>query len=160
MVREQLLAKAWDRMSNIDSSNQVLGRIQVIGCVAVEITQKCNLDCILCYPSEHSQSVRDIPIAEVYRRLDSVVENYGTGTHVQITGGDPTLRKHTELVEIVRYARSLGLNPALFTNGVGATATLLQKLAKSGLKDIALSCGYNSTSRGLRKRSGTQCPAS
>jgi hypothetical protein len=124
-------------MANIDSSTQVLGRTQVIGCVAVEITQKCNLDCTLCYLSEHSQSVRDIPITEVYRRLDAVVEQYGTGTNVQITGGDPTLRKHTELVEIVRYASRLGLNPALFTNGVGATATLLQKLAKSGLKDIA-----------------------
>jgi molybdenum cofactor biosynthesis enzyme MoaA len=74
-------------MATIDSPTQVLGRTQVIGSVAVEITQKCNLDCTLCYLSEHSQSVRDIPITEVYRRLDAVVEQYGTGSNVQITGG-------------------------------------------------------------------------
>jgi molybdenum cofactor biosynthesis enzyme MoaA len=124
-------------MISVDSSTQVLGRTQTIGCVAVEITQKCNLNCTLCYLSEHSQSVRDIPISEVYRRLDSVVEHYGAGTHVQITGGDPTLRKHTELVEIVRYASGLKLYPALFTNGIGATPALLQKLARAGLKDVA-----------------------
>jgi len=64
--------------------------------VAVEITQKCNLDCTLCYLSEHSQAVSDIPLEEVYRRLDDVLHHYGPGTHVQITGGDPTLRKHTD----------------------------------------------------------------
>ena len=119
------------------SSTQVLGRTQTIGCVAVEITQRCNLDCTLCYLSEQSQEVKDIPIEEVFKRLDSVVEHYGAGTHVQITGGDPTLRKHAELIEIVHYAADLGLYPALFTNGIAATRELLQKLAAVGLQDVA-----------------------
>lgn len=125
------------RMGELFTDNQILGRLSTIGCVAVEITQKCNLDCTLCYLSEHSQQVADIPIEEIYRRLDDVVEHYGRGTHVQITGGDPTLRKHTELIEIVEYASNLGLHPALFTNGIGATRKLLKRLAKVGLKDVA-----------------------
>ncbi len=119
------------------SANQVLGRTQTIGCVAVEITQRCNLDCTLCYLSESAESVADIPIEEVFRRLDAVVEHYGRGVHVQITGGDPTLRKHTELVEIVQYASDIGLYPALFTNGIAASRGLLEKLARAGLQDVA-----------------------
>ena len=79
----------------------------------------------------------DIPIEEVFRRLDDVLHHYGPGTHVQITGGDPTLRKHKELVEIVRYANDLGLYTAMFTNGIGATRKLLKRLAEVGLRDVA-----------------------
>jgi len=135
--RTNILAKTLDRMSEIDAPNQILGRSQTIGCVAVEITQRCNLDCTLCYLSEHSQSVKDLPLSEVYRRLDDVVEHFGTGVHVQITGGDPTLRKHKELLKIIQYAASIDLYPALFTNGIAATRPLLKQLAEAGLKDIA-----------------------
>ena len=133
------LSRAKARMIEGDlfHKNQLMGRLQSIGCVAVEITQKCNLDCTLCYLSEHSQAVKDIPIEEVFRRLDQVVEHYGKGTHVQITGGDPTLRKHTELIRIVAHARSIGLYPALFTNGIAASRKLLSQLADAGLSDVA-----------------------
>ncbi len=137
MHRADILKNTLHRMQHIDAPNQILGRSQSIGCVAVEITQKCNLDCSLCYLSEHSQSIKDIPLSEVYRRLDQVVEHYGTNVNVQITGGDPTLRKHKELISIVAYAAKIGLYPALFTNGIAATRPLLQKLAEVGLKDVA-----------------------
>ncbi len=136
-LRQQQLLATKQRMGTSFTGNQVLGRLQTIGCVAVEITQKCNLDCTLCYLSEHSQQVSDIPIEEIYRRLDDVLKHYGPGTHVQITGGDPTLRKHSELIDIVRYANDLGLYTALFTNGISATRKLLTKLANVGLRDVA-----------------------
>jgi len=135
--QRQRIQKTAKRMGEVFTPNQVLGRLHSIGCVAVEITQKCNLDCTLCYLSEHSQSVEDIPIEEVFRRLDDVLEHFGPGTHVQITGGDPTLRKHSELVEIIAYANSLGLYTALFTNGIGATRKLLKRLVAVGLRDVA-----------------------
>lgn len=124
-------------MHRVFTPNQVLGRTQPIGCTAVEITQRCNLDCKLCYLSEHSESVRDIPIEAVFARLDAIRATYGPRVHVQITGGDPTLRKHAELVAIVRHARSLGLYPALFTNGIAASRSLLEQLAGAGLCDVA-----------------------
>lgn len=135
--QRQRLCDTKKRMGDLFTPNQILGRLHTIGCVAVEITQKCNLDCTLCYLSEHSQSVADIPIEEVFRRLDNVLHHYGPGTHVQITGGDPTLRKHSELIEIVRYATQLGLYTALFTNGISATRKLLKNLAAVGLQDVA-----------------------
>lgn len=135
--RRAALKLTAERMAKVDQPHQVLGRALTIGCVAVEITQRCNLDCTLCYLSENSEHVTDIPLEEVFRRLDRVRERYGPYTNVQITGGDPTLRKHHELIEIVRYAAALDLFPALFTNGIAATRKLLEQLAAVGLKDVA-----------------------
>ncbi|MFT5174210.1 MAG: hypothetical protein ACI8W7_002397 [Gammaproteobacteria bacterium] len=45
---------------------QMLGRRMAIGCVALEITQRCNLDCSYCYLSESSEALKDIPIAVVF----------------------------------------------------------------------------------------------
>jgi hypothetical protein len=116
---------------------QVLGRRSTIGCVALEVTQRCNLDCTLCYLSDYSESVPDPPMDELKRKADSIKRLFGVQTNVQITGGDPTLRKREELVEIVRYVAAIGLNPALFTNGIKATRSLLEELRSVGLVDVA-----------------------
>jgi hypothetical protein len=116
---------------------QVLGRRSTVGCVALEVTQRCNLDCTLCYLSDYSESVPDPPLDELKRKADNIKRLFGVQTNVQITGGDPTLRKREELVEIVRYVASIGLNPALFTNGIKATRDLLAELRSVGLVDVA-----------------------
>lgn len=126
-----------ERMHRVYSDNQVLGRARSIGCTALEITQRCNLDCTLCYLSESSESVRDLPFEEVLRRLDEIRHTFGPSVPVQITGGDPTLRKHHELIAIVRHARTIGLYPALFTNGIAAPRKLLIALKEAGLCDVA-----------------------
>src|SRR6476646_6248550 len=116
---------------------QILGRRSTAGCVALEITQRCNLDCTLCYLSDYSESVPDPPLDELKHKADNIKRLFGVQTNVQITGGDPTLRKRDELVEIVRYVASIGLNPALFTNGIRATRDLLAELRSVGLVDVA-----------------------
>lgn len=116
---------------------QILGRRSTAGCVALEITQRCNLDCTLCYLSDYSESVPDPPLDELKRKADNIKRLFGVQTNVQITGGDPTLRKREELVEIVRYVASIGLNPALFTNGIRASRELLAELRSVGLVDVA-----------------------
>ena len=121
---------AWD-------DRQLAGRNLSIGCVALEITQRCNLDCTLCYLSEHAEAVRDVPLDEVFRRIDMIRRHYGPNTDVQVTGGDPTLRRRDELVAIVRRIRERGMRPALFTNGIRASRELLTELAAAGLADVA-----------------------
>src|SRR5687767_2568538 len=129
------------KLSSFESAfrtpRQVLGRRSTAGCVALEITQRCNLDCTLCYLSDFSESVPDPPMAELKAKADRIKQLFGVQTNVQITGGDPTLRKRSELVEIVRYVASIGLNPALFTNGIRATRDLLAELRSVGLVDVA-----------------------
>lgn len=136
--RESMLRKTWERLDpQFRTPNQVLGRRSTIGCVALEITQRCNLDCTLCYLSENSASVKDVPMDIIFRRIDRVRELYGPGVGVQVTGGDPTLRKRDELVAIVRRVSERGLRPSLFTNGIRATRDLLMELADAGLFDVA-----------------------
>jgi hypothetical protein len=81
--------------------------------------------------------VRDLPLQEIFRRIDMIKRHYGPGTNVQVTGGDPTLRRRNELIAIVRRLAEQGLRPALFTNGVRARRDLLTELADVGLKDVA-----------------------
>ncbi|MEM7253700.1 MAG: radical SAM protein, partial [Pseudomonadota bacterium] len=148
---EPALARARTVMQRLglNDRSQQMGTRWPIGCVAVEITQRCNLDCTLCYLSEYSEAVHDLPLAEVYRRLDAVVAHYGAGTDVQITGGDPTLRKRSELIDIVRYAANLGLRPTLMTNGIKASADLLKELAEAGLMDVAFHVDTTQMRRGF-----------
>ena len=136
--RERLLRKTWERLDpGFRTGNQVLGRRSTIGCVALEITQRCNLDCTLCYLSENSESVPDPPLGVIFERIDQIRATYGAGVGVQVTGGDPTLRPREELVAIVRRVGEAGLRPALMTNGIRATRDLLAELARAGLFDVA-----------------------
>ena len=116
---------------------QMAGRRWPVACVSLEITQRCNLDCTLCYLSESSEAVRDFPLEEIFRRIEMIVQHYGPGTDVQVSGGEPTLRRREELVAIVRRLSERGLRASLFTNGIKATRALLVELAAAGLNDVA-----------------------
>lgn len=117
--------------------HQMAGRRWPVACVSLEVTQRCNLDCTLCYLSESAEAVRDIPLDEVFRRIDLIAAHYEPGTDVQVSGGEPTLRRRDELVAIVRRLAGLGLRPALLTNGIKATRELLTELCSAGLTDVA-----------------------
>jgi 7,8-dihydro-6-hydroxymethylpterin dimethyltransferase len=118
-------------------SNQTATRRWAIGCVSLEVTQRCNLDCTLCYLSEHSEAVQDLPLTELFRRIDMIAQWYGDNTDVQVSGGDPTLRAREDLIAIVAYIRKRGMRASLFTNGILATRELLYDLAQAGLTDVA-----------------------
>lgn len=130
-------ARAVMQQLGLWSPKQQMGSRWPIGCVALEITQRCNLDCTLCYLSEHSEAVRDIPLQEIFRRIELIHRHYGDNTDVQITGGDPTLRKKQELLAIVQKVRSMGMRPTLMTNGIKASRSLLEDLVEAGLADVA-----------------------
>jgi 7,8-dihydro-6-hydroxymethylpterin dimethyltransferase len=132
---------------------QFVGRRTAIGCVALEITQRCNLDCSACYLSQHSEAVKDLPLDEVFRRIDMIQGAYGTDVDIQVTGGDPTLRKADELVAIVRRISERGMRPALFTNGIRATRALLTRLADAGLIDVAFHVDMTQERRGYASES-------
>jgi molybdenum cofactor biosynthesis enzyme MoaA len=117
--------------------HQIAGRRWPVACVSLEITQRCNLDCTLCYLSEASEAVRDLPLEEVFRRIDLIHAHYGPGTDVQVSGGEPTLRRRDELLAIVGRLRERGLRAALFTNGIKASRELLADLVQAGLTDVA-----------------------
>jgi molybdenum cofactor biosynthesis enzyme MoaA len=130
------------------AGSQLMGRRWPIGCVALEITQRCNLDCTACYLSEHSEAVKDVPVEELFRRIDLIFDHYGPNTNVQVTGGDPTLRKREELVAIVRRLSHKGMRASLFTNGIRAKRELLVDLVEAGLVDVAFHVDLTQERRG------------
>lgn len=130
-LREQL------RRQGLWSDGQTATRRWAIGCVSLEVTQRCNLDCTLCYLSEHAEATRDPPLFELLHRIDDIAAAFGPMTDVQISGGDPTLRPRDDLVAIVRRIRERGMRCSLFTNGILASRDLLATLAREGLTDVA-----------------------
>ena len=138
-TQPERLARMAGRMQRTGqwSPAQAAGRRWTIGCVSLEITQRCNLDCTLCYLSDSAEAVRDIPLEDLFRRIDGIALQFGPNTDVQISGGDPTLRDRAELSQIVRYVRAQGLRASLFTNGILLTREWLQQLAADGLNDVA-----------------------
>lgn len=116
---------------------QTAGRFYPMACVALEITQRCNLDCTLCYLSDAAEMAHDVPMPVLLGRLDMVKSHYGPGTSVQISGGDPTLRKLDDLKVLCREIRARGMRSCLMTNGIKATRPFLSSLAKAGLDDVA-----------------------
>lgn len=145
--RPRSLAEAVERWG-MAGPRQLAGRFFPMACVALEVTQRCNLDCTLCYLSDRAEAVHDVPMPELKRRIGKIRSLYGPRTNVQVTGGDPTLRKPEELAEVVRTIHAAGMRSALFTNGIKATRALLIRLAEAGLDDVAFHVDMTQERRG------------
>ncbi|WP_170755231.1 radical SAM protein [Ruegeria lacuscaerulensis] len=118
-------------------AGQTAGRFYPIACVALEVTQRCNLDCTLCYLSDRAEMTYDPPLSVLFARLKTIYSHYGTGVSVQLTGGDPTLRKVEDLEALCREIKRLGMRSCLMTNGIRASRAFLTRLAAAGLDDVA-----------------------
>ncbi|MEM9044052.1 MAG: radical SAM protein [Pseudomonadota bacterium] len=116
---------------------QTAGRFYPMACVALEITQRCNLDCSLCYLSDRAEAAHDVPMPALIDRIESVLSHYGPGTSIQISGGDPTLRKIEDLEQLCHEIRARGMRSCLMTNGIRAKRPFLERLSAAGLDDIA-----------------------
>ena len=113
-----------------DAPQQILGRALTIGCVALEITQRCNLDCTLCYLSENSEHVVDIPLEEVLRRLDNIRDTYGPYTMCKSRAAIQRYVNTTSWSKSSALRTALNFSPALFTNGIGGVAALVGRLSR------------------------------
>jgi uncharacterized radical SAM superfamily Fe-S cluster-containing enzyme len=93
-------------------------------CLALmEITQRCNMNCPVCYAdsgnggSGAGDSREDVTLEQVRLMLDRYIAAEGKPEVLQISGGEPTL--HPELHLILHMARQSGLKAFLInTNGV------------------------------------------
>jgi uncharacterized radical SAM superfamily Fe-S cluster-containing enzyme len=91
-------------------------------CLAlIEIVNSCNLACPTCYaasPTADAAHVDTVPLDELQRRIQGVIDRKGGIEILQLSGGEPTL--HPRFFEMLRWAQA---NPGigyvlLNTNGV------------------------------------------
>jgi len=104
-------------------------------CGLVNLTVRCNQDCLFCCDGEAKGSGYHLSLEEARQRIEGVRTRGATS--VTLIGGEPLVRK--DIVEIVAYAASLGLRVGLTSNGTALTAGLLRKLVAAGLTSIEIS---------------------
>jgi tetraether lipid synthase len=67
------------------------------GLAILEVTERCNLTCPMCY-AYSSPSERDYPLEEIETRLDQLIAVEGKGISLQISGGEPSVRKDLDKI--------------------------------------------------------------
>jgi uncharacterized radical SAM superfamily Fe-S cluster-containing enzyme len=106
--------------------------------VEIEVTQRCNLRCPVCFMSAESENT-DMPLDRLESCIETIARTAGTDTGVQLTGGEPTLRP--DLAQIVRRVRERGFwGVEVNTNGVviARNEPYLRELRAQGLTGIYL----------------------
>ncbi len=97
------------------------------------VTRRCNLSCGYC--TEYDKVSPPVPLAQLKARAEHLAK-LGT-VFVTLTGGETLL--HPDLVELVRTIRSLGMLPALNTNGYLLTRERILALNEAGLFAMQMS---------------------
>ena len=121
-------------------------------CLAlIEIVNSCHLACPTCYAASPRGALDFVPLADLQRRIQRVIERKGGIGILQLSGGEPTL--HPQFAELPAW---LHANPGidyvlLNTNGLriatdDAFVDQLAKTYRSGKFQLYLQFG------GVRKR--------
>ena len=106
-------------------------------CVVLDVTNRCNLACPICFASAGSSRRPDPSMNEIEEWCRALLATSGpVGIH--LSGGEPTVRR--DLPDIVRRIRSLGFSYIqLNTNGVRLS---IEEEYAGHLKDAGLSCVF------------------
>lgn len=102
-----------------------------------EVTKKCNAKC------EHCGSRCDINEPDGISKemfinvLKDVKENIGTNLMLNITGGEPLIRR--DLFDIMNYANKLGFSWGMVTNGTLINDNVIYNMKRTGMSTISIS---------------------
>src|SRR5437588_1259398 len=98
------------------------------------VTEQCNLDCHYC--NEFNNSIPHPVLADLKKWMDHI-RQLGV-MRLGLQGGEPL--KHPDIVEVVRYAKSLGFRKvSMSTTGFILNRQLLAHLEAAGLDELQIS---------------------
>ena len=108
------------------------------GLAILEVTERCNLTCPMCY-AYSSPSERDYSLAEIEKRLDQLIEVEGKGISLQISGGEPSVRKDLEQIAAMVKRKGFG-HLEMVSNGIrlAREPDFAGKLVKWGFTSVYL----------------------
>jgi uncharacterized radical SAM superfamily Fe-S cluster-containing enzyme len=106
--------------------------------VEVEVTQRCNLRCPVCFMSS-GEAPQDPSLETIQGMFKEILRQSGAQVSLQLTGGEPTVRQ--ELAEIVRLGKEAGFTAIeVNTNGlvIGRNPGYVQDLVEAGISGVYL----------------------
>ncbi len=98
-------------------------------------TRTCNLRCVHCYAESDAQAYDQLSTDEAKAMIDDLAA-FGSPV-LLFSGGEPCVRP--DLVELMSYAKSLGMRVVLSTNGTLITPELAREFADVGLSYVGVS---------------------
>ena len=107
-------------------------------CVLLELTNRCNLRCPVCFASAGEQKPYDLPLEEISKQYDLLME-HGGPFNIQLSGGEPTMRD--DLDKIIALGKEKGFTFfQLNTNGIrlAREGGYAAHLAKAGVSVVFL----------------------
>ena len=107
-------------------------------CVLLELTNRCNLSCPVCFASAGEQTPHDLSVEEIGKQYDLLME-HGGPFNIQLSGGEPTLRE--DLDKIIALGKAKGFTFfQLNTNGIRLAREdgYAAHLAKAGVSTVFL----------------------
>ena len=120
--KQALLRARWESLPNeLRTPNQLAGR-HLTHCGFTTAASYCSFRCTHCYLPANANQVPMPSLGQMKEQIDANRRFQGPGGGLQITGGDVAdaywrAGRPNELIEIVRYAVSVGLVPMLMTHG-------------------------------------------
>ena len=114
-------------------------------CVLLEVTNRCNLECPVCFASSRAETdaqtagSENEPDLENIRHRFEAMMSMGGPFNIQLSGGEPTMRN--DLADIIRMGKETGFPFfQLNTNGIrsGKDLAYLKELADAGLDCVFL----------------------
>ena len=149
---KDLVARKWSELPESLRTPTQLAGVGGVACGATHgVLERCNFACTSCYLTEFANAVPPLPFEEVRRQLDTMRTHLGPGGKAQITSGEVTLLPLEDLGRIVAYAREIGLDPMVMTNGERFLdePEYLHELVKSyGLRKVSIH--IDTTQRGRK----------
>jgi len=108
------------------------------GLAILEVTERCNLTCPMCYAFS-SPSERDYSLEEIETRLDQLIAVEGKGISLQISGGEPSVRKDLDQIAAMVKRKGFG-QLEMVSNGIrlARETDFAEKLVKWGFTSVYL----------------------
>ena len=108
------------------------------GLAILEVTERCNLTCPMCY-AYSSPSERDYSLQEIEARLDQLIAVEGKGISLQISGGEPSVRKDLDTIAAMVKRKGFG-HLEMVSNGIrlAREPDFAEKLVEWGFTSVYL----------------------
>jgi uncharacterized radical SAM superfamily Fe-S cluster-containing enzyme len=108
------------------------------GLAILEVTERCNLTCPMCY-AYSSPSERDYSLEEIETRLDQLIAVEGKGISLQISGGEPSVRKDLDKIAAMVKRKGFG-QLEMVSNGIrlAREPDFAEKLVEWGFTSVYL----------------------